>query len=763
MRAVFQNKFFLAFTLVLTVILSGCVGPIEMMAADSAFNPDEAPAPAPAPTGCYVDQYSTPDDAITRKIDILIVQDTSGSIKDERAAIATGFDNFLDILPAEVDYRIAVMNGHSAGTWSGSLYQKGTEPLILDSELHAIAQVKADLRKKMQNPATEGASDGGEMGLYSLMNGLNDNLSNMQSQGFFRNDAALAVIFVADENDICAEFPQGVVPVPDGQNIEPVAYDLCLSGGENQYLPDAVVAKLKEVQNGFPLVVGGVLYNNLSTIPLVGENELGYGYLETINAAGGITVDMANGDYGDGLQNLGMLATSSMMPQNEFNLSIANVDIDTIDAKVNGTSVAFTYMADLNQVHLVNPRDPFSYVNVSYCEKEEASLEALALAGGGFHNCAIMNGGGVKCWGRNHFGQLGYGDTNNRGDTQSPSAYGTIDLGGKAVQLSAGLYHTCALLDDGNVRCWGLNNNGQLGYGHLDNIGDDESPASAGNVSLGEPARKIFSGTFFNCAVLQSNNVRCWGDNNFGQLGLGNTDDVGDDELPSDVAVLPLGGKVVQMDLSTISNHTCAVMENDNLKCWGLNSNGQLGYGHNDNIGDDETVAGLPAVNVGGAVTSISTGNGHTCVLLGSGDVKCWGAGSNGQLGYASTSNINAPLAAIVNTGEKAVQLSAGASHTCALLASNNVMCWGAASSGQLGYGNMNNIGDNEDPVTAGYVSLPAQISTISMGANHSCAQSKDDGKTICWGGNSFGELGQGNTNKLGDDELPSSANYINM
>jgi hypothetical protein len=205
MRAVFQNKFFLAFTLVLTVILSGCVGPIEMMAADSAFNPDEAPAPAPAPTGCYVDQYSTPDDAITRKIDILIVQDTSGSIKDERAAIATGFDNFLDILPAEVDYRIAVMNGHSAGTWSGSLYQKGTEPLILDSELHAIAQVKADLRKKMQNPATEGASDGGEMGLYSLMNGLNDNLSNMQSQGFFRNDAALAVIFVADENDICAE------------------------------------------------------------------------------------------------------------------------------------------------------------------------------------------------------------------------------------------------------------------------------------------------------------------------------------------------------------------------------------------------------------------------------------------------------------------------------------------------------------------------------------------------------------------------------
>ncbi len=751
----------------LSLLLVSCVGGGGEEAApavSNAFNPDlyvNSDTPAP---GCFIDNYSTPDEAITRKIDILIVPDTSGSIIDERAAIADGFDSFINILPTGVDFRIAVMLGHAHTAHSGSLYQKGSEAIILDSELQTIAEIKADLRTKMQNPATENATDGGEVGLMSLMNGLNNNLDTMKAQGFFRDDAALAVIFVADENDICAEFPAGVVPVPDPQGGETNTYNNdCLDGsGNNKYLPATVVAKLKEVKAGYPLVVGGVIYNNANTIPLVSENEIGYGYLETINAAGGITVDMANGDYGNGLQNLGMMATSSMAPENEFNLSVTNVDTSTITVQVNGANAPFFYVPELNQVHLEQPRSPLSAVTVQYCEKPEVAAETIQIVAGGFHSCALLSTGDVKCWGLNIFGQLGVGNTNNIGDDESPSASVVVDLGAKAKQISAGYLHTCALLVDGNVRCWGYNIQGQLGYGHTDNIGDDEAPSTAGNVSLGGEVARIFSGTSYNCAVMKSGSVRCWGQNDLGQLGLGHTNNIGDDEIPSSVAAIPLGSSVVQMDLSSISNHSCAILANGSLKCWGRNNYGQLGYGHTNNLGDDESVSGIGNVNVGGSVTTITTGNFHTCALLNTGSVKCWGANTNGELGYAmATASVTAPLVGSLDLGDSAVAISAGSSHTCAVLASDNVVCWGLNNEGQLGLGHTTNIGDDETPATGGFVSLGFQADQIGLGASHACVLEKDTGKSQCWGSNNYGQLGQGNTSAIGDNEAVSSVGFV--
>ena len=109
----------------------------------------------------------------------------------------------------------------------------------------------------------------------------------------------------------------------------------------------------------------------------------------------------------------------------------------------------------------------------------------VPLEAGDFHTCALLQGGAVRCWGQATRGALGYGNTNNIGDDETPAAAGDVNVGGPVVQLAAGSDHTCALLQGGAVRCWGEGADGQLGYGNTNDIGDDEMPASAGDVNVG--------------------------------------------------------------------------------------------------------------------------------------------------------------------------------------------------------------------------------------------------------------------------------------
>jgi hypothetical protein len=156
----------------------------------------------------------------------------------------------------------------------------------------------------------------------------------------------------------------------------------------------------------------------------------------------------------------------------------------------------------------------------------------------------------VRCWGAGGFGRLGYGNTNNIGDTETPGSVGPVFLGAgrRAVAISAGHYHTCALLDTGAVRCWGYGTSGQLGYGNMDSIGDDETPGSVGPVFLGAGRRAvaISAGDSHTCALLDTGAVRCWGVGFSGQLGYGNTDWIGDDETPGSVGPVDLGGLVAR-------------------------------------------------------------------------------------------------------------------------------------------------------------------------------------------------------------------------
>lgn len=319
------------------------------------------------------------------------------------------------------------------------------------------------------------------------------------------------------------------------------------------------------------------------------------------------------------------------------------------------------------------------------------------LAVGGHHTCALLDSGMVRCWGRNHAGQLGYGHTLNVGDDEAASSGGFVNLGGPATRLVAGYAHTCALLRTGAVRCWGLNAQGQLGYGHTRNVGDDESPASTGTVNVGGSVRELVAGAWHTCALLETGTLRCWGRNDSGQLGYGHTRGVGDDEAPASAASVDVGGPVVQLATSSTSQHTCARLGTGAVRCWGLNAGGQLGYGHTLNVGDNESPASA-GVSVAGTVLQVATGAEHSCALLSSGSLKCWGRNESGQLGAGNDTSLSAPPATTVALGATAFQVAAGAWHTCALVAPGETRCWGRNTWGQLGLGHTSNLGDNEAP-----------------------------------------------------------------
>lgn len=738
-------------------------------ALDEAFQVDPKTSGSTQNGLCYVDQYAPDAEAINRKLDIIVVPDTSGSIKEERSKIALGFDNFVNSLPEEVDYRIGVILGHSGKSpKSGKLFQRNTEPYVLDSQSQSIDDILYDLNEKLKSPAGDGFSDGGEMGLYSLQNALQNNLEQLQAEGVFREDAALAIVFIADEQDVCFDYPDDITPVKDPQKKEEKAHAKYCRDEEGNLTvtPQGVLDLVKEVNGTKPLVIGAVIYNNKETMPLVGENEIGYGYKEIVELSGGITIDMANGDYGTGLTKLGTVAQASVKPENTFNLKASNIDMDTMKVYVNGAEVGYSYLGDTNQVQLDEERDAFSVARVEYCEKKEEPLIATQVIAGGLHTCAIYVDGKVKCWGQNNFGQLGYGHSDILGDDETIDSVPFLNIDEKVIDLSAGLFHNCAVLESGKVLCWGANDKGQLGLGHTDSVGINEDLSAATKLDLGEAAKRIYSGTKYNCALLESGNIKCWGDNTFGQLGYGNTDTIGDDEDLSGLSIVPIGSSIQQMDISTISNHTCAALTNGDLKCWGSNSFGQLGYGHTDNLGDDESVSSLPNVPFASKILQLATGSLHTCALGEGQKVRCWGRNSVGQVGLGYVDVIGDDEAAnsidsIDLSGDGTDNFSivaTGNNHTCVINDAGNVHCWGLGSQGALGLADTQNIGDDEalDLSNTKVDISDKQFTQISGGINHTCALEKSKGEIICWGQNSFGQLGLGHTDMIGDNESPS-------
>jgi alpha-tubulin suppressor-like RCC1 family protein len=373
-----------------------------------------------------------------------------------------------------------------------------------------------------------------------------------------------------------------------------------------------------------------------------------------------------------------------------------------------------------------------------------------------------LAGGNVRCWGLNDAGQLGLGHVQSIGDDEPAAKAGDVDVGGAVVQLVAGDNHTCALLETGNVRCWGLGEYGALGYGNNEDVGNDEVPSSAGDVDVGGKVRMLAAGFAHTCALLETGHVRCWGCADFGQLGYGNTNMVGDDETPASAGDVDVGGEVVQVVAG--GDETCALLTGGRVRCWGWNQEGELGYGNVAQIGDDETPASAGDVDVGGVVVQLDAGFSHTCALLATGNVRCWGWNQDGQLGYGNKNTIGddeSPASAgDVEVGGAVVRLTAGGVHTCALLEGGKVRCWGWADLGQLGLASTDSIGDDEMPASAGHVPVGGNVVQVAAGGNHTCAL-LETGTLRCWGAGESGQLGYGNKNTIGDDETPASVGDV--
>ena len=200
--------------------------------------------------------------------------------------------------------------------------------------------------------------------------------------------------------------------------------------------------------------------------------------------------------------------------------------------------------------------------------------------------------------------QLGAGNTTDIGDTELPSTVGPVDLGAgrTAVAISAGNLFTCAILDDGAVRCWGAGADGRTGQANTTTVGDDETPGSVAVVDLGagRTAAAIAAGARYACALLDDATVRCWGANASGQLGYANTTVIGDNESPATAGPVGLGAGRTARAITAGDTHTCAILDNNAVRCWGANADGQLGYANTTVIGDDETPATAGPTSLGG-------------------------------------------------------------------------------------------------------------------------------------------------------------------
>lgn len=341
-----------------------------------------------------------------------------------------------------------------------------------------------------------------------------------------------------------------------------------------------------------------------------------------------------------------------------------------------------------------------------------------ALAAGLDHDCALMTGGEVKCWGRNTTGQLGDNSTSNLLTPRS-----VVQLTGGVTAITTGTYFSCALTGAGGVKCWGQNEYGQMGDGTT-----EQRPTAVGVGNLTSGMKAVVAGAYHACGITALDGVKCWGNNGSGELG---NNGQGSRQL-SPVDVSGLDGTV--QAIAAGYAHTCALSFAGGVTCWGSNAHGALGDG---TFTDRYVPVDVPGLQSG--VTAIAIGSQQTCALTIGGGVKCWGGNFFGQLGDNTTIDHATPVD-VVGLSSGVAAISAGGTHTCALTNAGGVKCWGVNSLGQLG--------DNTttDHFIAGDVfGLSSGVLAISAGYNFVCARTVN-GATKCWGYNDFGQLGDNST-----------------
>ncbi len=322
------------------------------------------------------------------------------------------------------------------------------------------------------------------------------------------------------------------------------------------------------------------------------------------------------------------------------------------------------------------------------------------------------------------------------------------------MAASAGDEHTCMLLANTQLLCFGLNTNGQLG---MDAVGDRGlAPGETASAVVKVPAHRVpvavSAGIGSTCAVLDNGQALCFGDNFHGQLGLDSSSyqvGLGSGETAAAVVKVPINRTVEAV--STGGTHTCMVLDDGQALCFGWNFRGQLGLDHRVSKGKNpgETASAVVKVPANRTVISVTAGDQHSCAILDNGQALCFGHNFYGQLGLDSSTgttgkNPGETAAAVVQvpTGRSVVSVSAGHYHTCLLLDNGKALCVGQNTHGQLGLDHDANKGEIAGDTAAAVVKVPANrtVVSVSAGGLHSCVL-LDNGDALCFGSNSAGQL----------------------
>jgi alpha-tubulin suppressor-like RCC1 family protein len=380
---------------------------------------------------------------------------------------------------------------------------------------------------------------------------------------------------------------------------------------------------------------------------------------------------------------------------------------------------------------------PFcSNANAGGCELQWGGPAIQAIETGADHVCVIPTDGSLSCWGSNSEGQIAYSASQRRVNGGT-SAVVRVEVGGYVRKVTGGGAHTCVVIaDNGRVRCWGLNDNGQLGLGHKNDLGDEPGELPSANVPVGAPAVEIAAGGHHTCALVEGGKVRCWGHGGNGELCSGSIASRGDheDEMPpADISGISTATQIVAG-----AEHTCVLLGDGTVRCWGQSNCGQVGLLTRNRFGDVAEELVPPEVDVGGKVLQLAAGGNFTCALMEGGAVRCWGCNYQGQLGYGHTEGIGNQPGEMpppdVEFGGRATQVVAGAAHVCVLLDTKKVRCWGDGHSGQLGVGERDSLGDAPGEMPPRDVEL-GDVKLLAAHMSYFTCALLVDGTVRCWGG----------------------------
>jgi alpha-tubulin suppressor-like RCC1 family protein len=336
-----------------------------------------------------------------------------------------------------------------------------------------------------------------------------------------------------------------------------------------------------------------------------------------------------------------------------------------------------------------------------------------------------------------------------------PLSVGGVTI--SAVTVAAGGYHTCGIFSDRMVRCWGLDNYGQLGNGVSGQGVRSGVPVLVTGISAGTPVA-LATGAYHSCVLLSSGTVQCWGYNNDGQIGNGVTGS----PVTTAVAVTGISNAVA---IAAGGFHSCAILTDDSISCWGRNSDNQTSAERISSSGVPNTVPGSgrtpgPPITTAAAIAAgigvgeqglAKLGGYHTCAVLSDGSGRCWGYGHNGVLGNGIMTSPDAGTFFVLFGGTSPVKpfmgparsIAAGAYHTCVIVTGGLIQCWGHGDDGEFG----NNAKSSSGFPTTTTLPAGRTASVIAAGGFHTCAvlttaTSTPANEVWCWGNNGDGQLG---------------------